>query len=545
MGVADIDRWNTGDVREVFRAAQGRADSSGEASDGMGRLPAFETWGGQASDAAKGANGKRRADLDAQGKESIAVARAATAAADGIDAVKNTLAELREKASQMGMALNAQTNTFERAAGSTLTAEQMLTAMLELQPELNAVLADANKVDEELANAIKMATGAEPIPDAPHDNRPEIQEALSKPLPEDPNEFHALWEQLTDEEKDWVYANDHSIGNHPGMPFVDRDHYNRLHLGEMQQANQTEIDRLTAAHPDWAAGKKPFFASNEWKSWKAQWDTAHRSQQEFAQVQKALESPDGLPRFLGIVDDRGHAAVSINDPDAAKRNATFVPGTGQDLSRFEFSTDKSKAMYEATMSADRSLRPGDVSVTTWMGYDRPMSVIPEAASTSYAHNGAGALEDFQAGLRASHDNAGAGGPSVNTVIGHSYGSTLMGAAALDGYLDANNVVAVGSPGVLAEHASDLNLPADSHVFATRAQNDIIGAVTSLTLGPDPMSSKFGGIPFEAAPGPAWPLGLPSVAAHSSYWDNMNNPALINLGRIIAGRTDVTPPTFTP
>jgi hypothetical protein len=41
------------------------------------------------------------------------------------------------------------------------------------------------------------------------------------------------------------------------------------------------------------------------------------------------------------------------------------------------------------------------------------------------------------------------------------------------------------------------------------------------------------------------LGLPSIGAHSSYWDNMNNPALINFGRIIAGRTDVTPPTFTP
>ena len=56
-----------------------------------------------------------------------------------------------------------------------------------------------------------------------------------------------------------------------------------------------------------------------------------------------------------------------------------------------------------------------------------------------------------------------------------------------------------------------------------------------------VSGKFGAIPFEAAPGKAWPFGLPSVGAHSSYWDNMNNPALINFGRIIAGRTDVTPP----
>ncbi len=176
-----------------------------------------------------------------------------------------------------------------------------------------------------------------------------------------------------------------------------------------------------------------------------------------------------------------------------------------------------------------------------MGYDRPMNVL-EAASTSYAHNGAAALDDFQAGLRASHNDALAGGPSLNTVIGHSYGSTELGAAALGGHhLDANNVIAVGSPGMLTGHASDLNLDPGAHVYATRAQNDIIDWVTDYTLGPDPTGAGFGAVPFQAAPGPAGPLGLPSIAAHSSYWTD-GNPALMNMGRIIAGRTDVTPPS---
>lgn len=251
-----------------------------------------------------------------------------------------------------------------------------------------------------------------------------------------------------------------------------------------------------------------------------------------------------MPRLLGVLDEQGHAAVSINNPDEAKRVATFVPGTGQDLSRLEFSTERSEAMLQAAVAADPNLNVSDVSVTTWMDYDRPMSV-GQAASTGYAHSGAGALDSFQEGLRASHNDAAAGGPSVNTVIGHSYGSTLMGAAALDGHhLDANNVVAVGSPGILAQYASDLSLDPGAKVFATRAQNDIIGSVTGLTLGPDPMLSRFGAIPFEAAPGKPWPFGLPSVSAHSSYWSD-GNPALINMGKIIAGQTAVTPPTFTP
>jgi hypothetical protein len=291
----------------------------------------------------------------------------------------------------------------------------------------------------------------------------------------------------------------------------------------------------------------------DYADWKSHWDAVNRTLSGYHQVQDALQAPRGgsgrplenQPRFLGLVDDKGHGAVSINNPDTATRNATYVPGTGQDLSRLQYSTEKSEQMYFAARQADSTLGPGDVSVTTWMGYDRPMNVFTDAPSTSYAHDGAGALDDFQAGLRASHDDAGHGGPSLNTVLGHSYGSTLVGAAGLDGHhLDANNVVTIGSPGVLAGHASDLNLDPGAHVFATRAENDIIGITTYATLGPDPMGANFGAIPFEAAPGPTWPLGLPSIEAHSSYWDP-RNPALTNMGRIIAGRTDVTPPTFTP
>jgi len=52
-----------------------------------------------------------------------------------------------------------------------------------------------------------------------------------------------------------------------------------------------------------------------------------------------------------------------------------------------------------------------------------------------------------------------GAPSIDTVVGHSYGTTLVGAAASDGHhLAANNIVAVASPGMLVDHAGDLKLP---------------------------------------------------------------------------------------
>lgn len=372
------------------------------------------------------------------------------------------------------------------------------------------------------------------------------------PLPDDPNQFAQVWNSLTQEQKDAEYDRDHFIGNHGGMPFTDRDHYNRMHLDELQRSNQADLDRLRAEHPDWASGFTPGIMTSTYRDWRKQWDAANRTHDGYADVKNSLGPPPDQvapggkvdprnpPKYLGIIDDKGHAAVSINNPDTAKRDATFVPGTGQDTTRFSGSQDKSLRMYQAARDADGRLAPGDVSVTTWMGYDRPMDVF-QAASTSYAHNGAAALDDFQAGLRASHNDALTGGPSVNTVIGHSYGSTEVGAAALGGHhLDANNVIAVASPGVLTDHAGDLNLAPGAHVYATKAQNDIIGVATGWTLGPDPTGADFGATTFQAAPGPTWPFGLPSIAAHSSYWDS-GNPALDNMGRIIAGRTDVTPP----
>ncbi|WBP93216.1 alpha/beta hydrolase [Mycolicibacterium neoaurum] len=543
VSVEDIDRWDAGDVREVFNATRSRAEAAFEASNGIAELPAFGTWGGEASEAAKESVGQTRKDLDAHGNEALAVAQAASKAADEIDAVKASLAQLRADAASHGFEVDPIGNQILPGPALQANMIEMLAAESTreaLQARLAGILADAAGVDQELARAIAMATGASPIPESPAID-PVVQDILSKPLPEDIQQFHDMWESLTDEQKDQLYAQNHFVGNHPGMPFEDRDQYNRTHLGELSSAAQAEVDRIAAEHPEWASGPPTTANPNPpkaYREWRQRLDDAAGVNQKYEQVEKALESPDGLPRYLGILDDQGHAAVSINNPDEAIRHATFVPGTGQDLSRLEFSTEKSRAMYEATMNADRSLRPGDVSVTTWMDYDRPMKLW-EAASPSYAHNGADALQDFQSGLRVTHE--GAAGPSTNTVIGHSYGSTLMGAAGLDGYLDANNVVAVGSPGVLAGTASDLNLPDGAHVFATRAEKDIITLATGMTLGPDPTSGKFGAIPFEAAPGKAWPFGLPSVDAHSSYWDNANNPALINFGRIIAGRTDVTPP----
>lgn len=85
------------------------------------------------------------------------------------------------------------------------------------------------------------------------------------------------------------------------------------------------------------------------------------------------------------------------------------------------------------------------------------------------------------------------------------------------------------------HAGDLNLDPGAGVYATRAVNDVITFATDTTLGPDPIAQTFGATGLMADPGPSLdPYGiLPSVEAHSSYW-NPGNVALRNMGAVIAG-----------
>ena len=467
------------------------------------------------------------------------MSRAASRAADDIEQVKSDLAQLRSDAESLGMAVDPAGNAIVRGPGAA-GADPMEIALktAQLQPRLDAILAEAVRVDQELASAISMATGETPMPETPHDNRTEIQDALSKPLPEDPQKFNDLWEQLTPEEKDWLYGRDHAIGNHPGMPFVDRDHYNRLHLGELQQAAQADVDQKQARMDELLRqvymGDTSSGTGNELATLAPQLIGARHNLDGYRAVQSTLAKNDGVPRYLGSIDGQGHAAVSIGNPDTATRTATFVPGTGQDMAAFDGSDRKSFAMYQAALDADPSLAQGDVAVTTWMGYDRPMD-LTEAAWPGRAEHGGAALDSFLDGMHASHNGA----PATDTVIGHSYGSTLVGGAATGGHhLAADNVIAVGSPGMLTEHASGLSLEQGATVYSMTARNDVIGLVTDMTLGADPYTADFGATRLWTNPGPSLDPGgvLPTVAAHSSYWDP-GNPGLANMGSIIAG----TPP----
>jgi len=178
----------------------------------------------------------------------------------------------------------------------------------------------------------------------PHDDRRDIQDALSKPLPEDPNQLHDLWMELTPEERDWLYRHDHLLGNHDGLPAVDRDRYNRLTLGEelaQAQAAATQAEALKAQHPDWAQGKNVpppnepgaiFQERLDYEAWQRRYDADRTGAKNLADLQavdKAVK--DNPDRKLLVLDThtglQTHAAIAVGDPDTTT-HVLNRPGNG-------------------------------------------------------------------------------------------------------------------------------------------------------------------------------------------------------------------------
>ena len=499
--VADIDRWSAESVREVFHAAGARGRATLEASRQLSSLSVFDTWEGATAEARKHANATIRQDLDAHGNESIAVALAAGKAANDIEHVQSELRTLRADATELQMTIDPLTNTVVPSASFNGPPMEALLAEMQLQPRLDKILAEANTVDAELAAAINMADGDAPITPMPHDNRPEIQQALSQPLPTDPKQLHDLWNKLTPEETDWLYSRNHNIGNDNGLPAVDRDHYNRLNLTDQMgsaTAAAARADALRAQHPDWAQGQN-IPAPNEpgaifddrldYEAWQRQYDSAREGSKYLPDLQAVDRAVRASPdRKLMLLDTQtgkqARAAVAVGDPDKSTHVSVTAPGLNTTVhGAIEgMASEATNARTEALRQL--SLTPGhehdSVSTIAWIGYDPPQvpgfdqpgaSVVGGwgVSHDDVARAGAHDLANFYDGIQAAHQ----GGPADLTAIGHSYGSLTTGLALQEpGDHGVSRALFYGSPGIEASTPQDLHLQ-PGHVFTMETPDDPI------------------------------------------------------------------------
>lgn len=359
-----------------------------------------------------------------------------------------------------------------------------------------------------------------------------------------PADVHAWWDTLTPQQQEQaILEHPDLVGWLDGVPAADRDTANRAVLDrtitDLAGRNNALIDRadyIRAMADQGRLGELYPTSGNPLGSALSELDRIEDQQKGIQDtltgstaIANRINDPNQPPALLlgySSADD-GKAIVSVGDPDAADNVVTYVPGTMSDLPSVAGDLTRADIMAADGNRLDPSGR--STAAILWLGYDAP-DQFTNAGSSSYAENARPDLQNFQSGLRATHD----GPASHNTVIGHSYGTTTVGYAARD-TLAANDLIFVGSPGVGVDSAADLHIDGTAgNVWASTAGNDVIGFTgidDTMRFGENPDNPGFGGRQFTSADG-----SLNPVATHSQYWDPQN-PSRRNIAYIVTGQTD--------
>jgi hypothetical protein len=546
VSIADIDRWDPGDIREVFHATRSRAEAAFEAADGIATLPAFGSWGGDAAEAAKNANEQLRKDLDAQGNEALAVAKAAQRAADDMQQVKSDLAQLEADVAAAGFEIDRASNTVmpgPALQGSTVDQIAAEAKREALQARLTAILSEAVRVDEELARAINMATGATPIPD---------EKPPGPPLPQagtKPTDVKKWWDSLTrQQQQELMRTNAAEIGNLDGIPAAVREQVNAARLPQEIAKAQALVDYMRA-HPTAKPNRDQMAARQG----------AHDKLADLQQLQTTLKNHPGVGLLLLDTTSNPRtvlAAVAKGDVDNAKQVAVTVGGMTTNVrGSVEGMTGEIITQYhqaiELRQLAGAVTNPEAVATIAWLGYEAP-GMNFDVTNDGLARAGAGPLNNFYQGLAAT-SNA----PDQQlTAFGHSYGS-LTTSLALQQGAPVDNVVLYGSPGAELSNASQLGV-APGHAYFIDGITDGVPTTIAGThaFGP-PLSEVPGFTELSANSGLALPAPYGDGQWHERAYGHSEYPRLgsngelrmsgYNMAAILAGLPDdaIAPPDDLP
>lgn len=322
----------------------------------------------------------------------------------------------------------------------------------------------------------------------------------------DPREAARLWHSLGPADRERLARDNPELGSVAGLSSATRDAINRTRLRRLLDA----LDQ-----PD-AGGGDPEVRPG-------------------LTVLAAYLDADPRRHLLDLHSD-GRAVVASGNPDVAGRVVTLIPGTGSSLESVGRTGERADAMCEAAAGAGGSGTEACVSVA-WQGYDAPGSISEAARSLGPAQAHADDLRTFTAGVDAVEVMDGDDAP--HTVVGYSYGSATLGAAASDPRgLAADRMIHVGSPGAAVESLEQQWV--DEGGSSRQAHRWEVAAVASRwdavpwwsvtgVLGERPGTAEFGGTSVDVTE----PGSGPSSAreAHSTYFDR-GTLSLEEIGRLI-------------
>ena len=328
-----------------------------------------------------------------------------------------------------------------------------------------------------------------------------------------PSQVAAWWNSLPDDRKQLFM--DHrpdEIRHLDGLPAYARDRANKhaldgyLHADGTYRAGAFEESKeeLSAATEEYNKAKKEYLkAASETSTNHIPADLREKYRKAAERMRVAQEHYDDLsairrqtndferaksglpPAYLLDFDyDKDHqrttAIVSSGNPDTATHVSTLVPGIGTnvrgDLGDY---MEINERLRKQTKHAD--INPNNVATISYLGYVAPKNDgtnIRQAADIGFADRAAPKLARFEEGLRASAEANNHN--FLNTLIGHSYGSTTSGKSmtlVAPGTVD--RFIMCGSPGSGAHSIDAYNVPEKYVYESSIPEGDAVQG-----LGPD-------------------------------------------------------------
>ncbi|WP_330338071.1 alpha/beta hydrolase [Streptomyces sp. NBC_00557] len=378
------------------------------------------------------------------------------------------------------------------------------------------------------------------------------------PRGKSPAENRKWWDSLTDEQRD-EYATlfPATVGALDGLPSEVRDTSNRIVLAETRAQLTQEYERLGPEPPQYVqGGDTPAAVVNPaWQQWQRAGGARVRDMLKgMNDIQARLDAsgvpgPNGKPglpqAYLLSFDTKGlgHAVIANGNPDTADNTAVYVPGTGARLAN---AGGDIKRMTDTWQEAHAQAPDKTTSTITWIGYDAPQNILTDSPSPSYAHDSAPKLNTFLEGLQTARSGSHVcTSSSHTTVIAHSYGTTVVGAATKEHHIAAHDIVVAGSPGMLVGDASDLGVGSD-HLWSEAARDDPVPYIGRQFLGGEKWGVQhYHGVPYNAG----YITTIPSdeafgghrmdvdTSGHSGYWDE-GSMSLKNQARVVVGQYDL-------
>ncbi|MFE6692155.1 alpha/beta hydrolase [Streptomyces sp. NPDC057743] len=333
----------------------------------------------------------------------------------------------------------------------------------------------------------------------------------------------------------------------------------------LHERNRSTLeDDLLLAIGDEPRAKNARYLEEALESDRQREDSSDGGESTFADLRKTLAKTQanieaGPVRILTYDSTSfGRMAVAIGDIEAATHVGVLVPGMGSGPSNFGDLITRARNVYRACREvASKSPEKKKVAIIAWQGYKAPdlSETLREAlwdAGETAAMEGSRLLlddlADWRSRWRKSTDRKEAGLPEQPkiTVVGHSYGSVLVGHAfqklsesggtnsAPVGGGEVDYLVFTGSPGTGVKKAEHSNIPL-KHQYVLADRDD---PVTNLNWYTDPAHQDYDptGEVTRLLAGPPAASDAPDISdPHSGYYVP-RSISIYNIARVVTEET---------